>query len=332
MSDKAQKKPLDEYEWQISTKVKETHDTYTYTLAPVSNSQRLSFEIGQFVTLSALLKRPTASGGVEENLVNRAYSIASSPTRDFIQLTIKEEKPYGYINPTTGKSDAFAAYFNKQMKIGDKIKLKLNPKRDHFLWRVAAGLERNVAFWSGSNGAQSARSMIQYMEDNNDPEFRLVLFYSNTRLSIDGSNADLNQIKHHPVDSLNVIYYNWLVDIAKKLENLKVIFTFTREQEVPTTSPNDTSIISRKGRFFLNPDGSPERTLLKYCGKVQGLFNPICGSSSFINGTVRLPDGKINRGRGILQNLIELEGIKPEKTDKEQFYLLQLGEKHMNEK
>lgn len=314
-----------EFEWQISSKVKETHDTYTYTLLPVSESQRFDFEIGQFVTLSAFLIRPTESGGSEENLVNRAYSIASSPSRNFIELTIKEEKPYGYLNPTTGKSDSFAAYFNEQVKLGDRFKLKLNPNKEHFLWKVAAGIEKNVAYWSGANGAESARSLIQYMEDKNDPEYNLVLFYSNTKLSADSAKKDFDITEHHPVDTLNVIYYNWLIDITKKIENLKVIFNFTREQKVPITSPQDARIIYRKGRFFLNPDGSPERTLLKYRGKVEALFNPICGSSSFINGTVMLPNGKINKGKGILQNLMELEGVKPEKIDKEQFYLQQVG-------
>ncbi len=320
----SERKSQEGHEWQITEKVKETHDTYTYTLLPVSTSQRFNFNIGQFVTLNTLLKRPNATGGFEESLVNRAYSIASSPTRDSIELTIKEEKPYGYLNPATGKSDAFAAYFNQQVKIGDKIRLKLNQAKEHFLWKVAAGIEKNVAYWSGANGAQSARSLIQYMEDKRGPEFNLVLFYSNTKLSTDNAS---NQIynEHHPVDSLNVIYYNWLINIARKLENLKVIFTFTREQEIPTASPKDTRIIYRKGRFFLNPEGSPERTLLKYGKHVETSFNPICGSSAFINGIVRLPNGKINRGKGILQNLMEIEGIKPEKTDKEQFYLQQAG-------
>ena len=321
-----------EFEWQISSKVKETHDTYTYTLLPVSESQRFDFELGQFVTLSAFLIRPTESGGSEENLVNRAYSIASSPSRNFIELTIKEEKPYGYINPTTGKSDSFAAYFNEQVKLGDRFKLKLNPNKEHFLWKVAAGIEKNVVYWSGANGAQSARCLIQYMEDKKDLEYNLVLFYSNTKLSVDSAKKDFNITEHHPVDTLNVIYYNWLIDITKKIENLKVIFNFTREQEVPITSPQDARIIYRKGRFFLNPDGSPERTLLKYRGKVEALFNPICGSSSFINGTVMLPNGKINKGKGILQNLMELEGVKPEKIDKEQFYLQQVGANQQEEK
>ena len=313
-----------EHEWQITEKVKETHDTYTYTLTPFSASQRFNFAIGQFVTLSAILKRPTASGGVEESTVNRAYSIASSPTRDYIELTIKEEKPYGYTNPVTGKSDAFAAYFNQQVKIGDKIKLKLNPVKEHFLWKVAAGIEKNVAYWSGANGVQSARCMIQYMEDKKDPEFNLILFYSNTKLSTENADSRIGDVENHPIDSLNVIYYNWLINVAKKLANVKVIFTFTREQEIPTAS-KDARIVFRKGRFFLNLDGSSERTLLKYGDNVETSFNPICGSSAFINGTVRLPDGKINKGKGILQNLMELEGVKPEKTDKEQFYLQQAG-------
>lgn len=325
MSEKhSERRSSDEYEWQITEKVRETHDTYTYTLKPSSASQRFNFGIGQFVTLSALLKRPKVTGGFEESLVNRAYSIASSPTRDYVELTIKEEKPYGYINPITKKSDAFAAYFNQQVKIGEKIKLKLNPSKEHFLWKVDAGIEKNIAYWSGANGAQSARCLIQYMEDKKDPDLNLVLFYSNTRLSKENANDKTSKPEHQPVESLNVIYYNWLIEATKKLDNLKVVFTFTREQEIPTAS-NDSRVVYRKGRFFLNPDGSPERTLSKYGNNVETSFNPVCGSSAFINGIVRLPDGKINKGKGILQNLIELEGIRSEKTDKEQFFLHHVG-------
>ena len=315
----SERKSPGEYEWQITDKVRETHDTYTYSLKPNSVSQRFNFGLGQFVTLSTMLKRPIASGGFEESVVSRAYSIASSPMRDYIDLTIKEEKPYGYINPVTKKSDAFAAYFNQQVKIGDKIKLRLNPAKEHFLSKVDSGIEKNIAYWSGANGAQSARCLIQYMEDKKDSGLSLVLFYSNTKLSIETENGETSNTDHYPVKSLNVIYYNWLINAAKKLDNLKVVFTFTREQEIPTSKISRVNF--RKGRFFLNPDGSPERTLSKYGNDVETSFNPICGSSAFINGTVRLPDGKINKGKGILQNLMELEGIRPEKTDKEQFYL-----------
>ena len=314
-------KTTEEYKWQIVDRIKETPDTYTYTFTPISTSQRFEFAIGEFVTISVLLMRPTASGILEESMVQRTYSIASSPTRDLIKLTIKDEKPYGYINPVTKKADGFAAYFFEQLKIGDKISIRLNPNKNHFLSKIAAGMEKDIAYWSGANGAESARCLIQYMEDTKDTDINLTLFYSNPTLYV------VN--KQDTTPSLNVIYYEWLIKLAKKMENLRVIFTFTREKESRISSSTSIysdhpGIVYRTGRFFSNPDGTSERTLSKYHnGKVEKSFNPICGSSGFINGTIRLPDGKIKRGRGIMQNLLEIEGIRQEKIDTEQYYLQQ---------
>src|SRR5919202_3849460 len=154
-----------ELEWKIINKFSETPDTYTYSFVPTSKSQEIKFNIGQSVTISAFLKRPSASGRFEEDSVERTYSIASSPTRDKIDLTIKDEKPYGYINPTTKKADGFAAYFFEQFKVGDKIKVRLNPTKNHFLWKIASGMEKNIAYWSGSNGPESASRLIQFMAD-----------------------------------------------------------------------------------------------------------------------------------------------------------------------
>src|ERR671930_2734790 len=158
----------EEYEWQIINKVSETPDTYTYSFVPTSESQQAKFNIGQSVTISAFLNRPLSSGKLEENLVERTYSIASSPTRDKIDLTIKDEKPYGYINPATGKADGFAAYFFEQYTIGQKLKVRLNSAKNHFLSKIAAGIEKDIAYWSGANGAEPARSLIQLMEDTQE--------------------------------------------------------------------------------------------------------------------------------------------------------------------
>ena len=49
--------------------------------------------------------------------------------------------------------------------------------------------------------------------------------------------------------------------------------------------------------------------------------------SGFINGIVKLPNGKIERGKGIMQDLMDIEGVKPEKIDKEQYYLEVVGVK-----
>jgi NAD(P)H-flavin reductase len=303
----------DYYELQIVNRVKETPDTYTYSFSPTTASQKFRFSIGQFVTINAFLRRPTTSGKFEESLVQRAYSIASSPTRDLVELTIKDEKPYGYINPITGKADGFSAYFFEQTRVGDKIKVKLNSSKDHFLSKIDAGIEKNIAYWSGFNGAESARCLIQYIEDIRDPEIYLTLFYSNPRLYLDEDER-----------TVNVIYYDWLIEKAKKIENFKIVFTFTRQEE-PALSSDHPRIVYRKGRFFVGPNGELERTLMKYHGNTDSSYNPICGSSGFINGIVKLPNGKIEKGRGIMQDLIEIEGVKPEKIDKEQYYLQVVG-------
>ncbi len=203
-----------------------------------------------------MLKRPTATGSLEEDIVQRAYSITSSPNRDHIELTIKCEKPYGYIRPGANKADGFAAYFFEQIKIGDKLQVKLNPNKDHFLSRIA-GMEKNIAYWSGANGAESARGLIQYMEDTKDPEFNVTLFYSNPRLYA-------SEVQHN--NTVNIIYYDWLINRAKNMENLKVVFTFTREKELEVFSDHPR-IIFRSGRFFSNPDGREERTLKISQGK-----------------------------------------------------------------
>ena len=58
----------EDHQWQIINRIKETPDTFTYVFSPVSASQRCPFTVGQFVTISALLKRPTATGNLDESL------------------------------------------------------------------------------------------------------------------------------------------------------------------------------------------------------------------------------------------------------------------------
>ncbi|MGI0088427.1 MAG: hypothetical protein ACREBI_10810 [Nitrosotalea sp.] len=291
-------------EWQITSKVQETANTYTYTF---STGKKSEISIGQFVTIGTHLKRPTASGGTEESFVERAYSIASSPSRDNVELTVKCEKPYGYINPALKKADGFAAYFFEQAKIGDKVKVKFGLKKDHFLSKVASGTEKDIAYWSGENGAESARGLVQYMQDRPDLGIKLVLFYSNPHLYL-GTDK-----------TVNVIYYNWLVEMAKKMENFRVVFTFTRDAEVPAS--DHPRVFFRKGRFFVDPSGGAEKTLSKYHENPKSAFNPICGSSGFIMGVTQGQDGKLVKGKGIMQDLMETEGIDAKKIDKEQFYL-----------
>jgi hypothetical protein len=191
--------------------------------------------------------------------------------------------------PRASKADGFAAYFFEQIKIGDKIHVKLNPNKDHFLSRIAAGMEKNITYWSGANGTESARCLIQYMEDTKNPEFNLTLFYSNPALYA-------SEVQHN--NTVNIIYYDWLINMAKKMENLKIVFTFTREKELLDDTSDHPRIVFRTGRFFSNSNGTEERTLSRYHRDGENSFNPICGSG-FINGIVRQPDGKVDLYRRV---------------------------------
>jgi hypothetical protein len=91
------------------------------------------------------------------------------------------------------------------------------------------------------NGTESARCLIQYIEDIRDPEIYLALFYSNPKLYVDEDER-----------TINVIYYDWLIEKAKKIENFKIVFTFTRQEE-PALSSEHPRIVYRKGRFFVGP-------------------------------------------------------------------------------
>ena len=116
-------------------------------------------------------------------------------------------------------------------------------------------MEKDIAYWSGANGAESARCLIQYMEDMKDMNVNLTLFYSNPTLY-----TKTNKVIQ---SSVNVIYYEWLIKMARKLDNFRVIFTFTREREPPVHSDHPR-VIYRNGRFFVGPDGTNEKTLSKY--------------------------------------------------------------------
>jgi len=145
------------------------------------------------------------------------------------------------------------------------------------------------------------------MEDKPEIGLRLTLFYSNPHLHVSDTDK-----------TIDVIYYNWFIEKAKKIENFKVIFTFTRDKDMPTS--DHPRVVFRTGRLFVDQNGEVERTLTKYHGSSQ-TFNPICGSSGFITGTTMGTDGKLEKRRGIMQDLMEVEGITADKIDKEQFYL-----------
>lgn len=100
------------------------------------------------------------------------------------------------------------------------MKVRLNQNKNHFLSKVAAGIEKSVAYWSGSNGAELVRGLLQFMEDTKNPDLYLTLFYSNPSFS---GNEDKS--------FSNIIYYEWLVEMGKKIENLSCFYFYERKRD-----------------------------------------------------------------------------------------------------
>jgi hypothetical protein len=45
----------------------------------------------------------------------------------------------------------------EQMKMGDKVRVRSNPNKNHFLSRIDEGREKNIAYWSGANGCGTCK-------------------------------------------------------------------------------------------------------------------------------------------------------------------------------
>ena len=145
------------------------------------------------------------------------------------------------------------------------------------------------------------------MEDTKDPSINITLFYSNPSLYADEQKK-----------GLKVIYYNWLMSMAKKWRTLSYL-SFT-EMESFILARSSERIFYRKGRF-LQRQSEKEMTLSKYHGNSNTSFNPVCGRRRFYQRCVKLPDGRIERRKGIIQDLMDIERVTPDKIDKEQYYL-----------
>ena len=282
-----------QYEMKIEKIKQESKDSKSFILIPIDFSQGLfDYKPGQFFLLESEISRPKdlkfsneknkmiGSEKKENVLVKKAFSCVSSPKEDFIELLVKSE------------GGNFAPFFLEQAKVGDTC--KLGKPSGFFMKNIFENNEKQIACWSVGSGIPSTISLMRYVLEN-DLNKKIVVFDSNKTVD-------------------DIIFHEEIKELVNKSENFSVVFTLTREQEIPNSKEK---IFYEKGRFFTS-----ENTLKKYTGENwKNFFNTICGSSSFINGLKRNEKGiptKIDKG--IEDILIEL-GIKKEKIDKDQYYL-----------
>ncbi len=162
--------------------VRETHDTKTYRLRL---DGQMPFKPGQF---AVLVIPPELGGGPQ---YSRAYSMASSPTEDLIDLTMK------VVGSVTTKMDSFTA----------GIKVNLQGPFGRFVFDEEK--HKDVVVIAGGTGIAPFRSMWRYIHDKKlSNKFTVLVSYKT---------------------SSDVIYEKELDEIQKR--GVKVCVTVTRDAE-----------------------------------------------------------------------------------------------------
>ncbi len=164
--------------------VRETHDTKTYRLK-LENGAKMDFKPGQFVVL---VIPPELGGGPQ---FSRAYSIASSPTEELIDLTMN------VVGAVTQKMDT----------LDTGAKLNLTGPFGKFVFDE--NKHKDIVMIAGGTGIAPFRSFWRYVHEKNlDTKMTALVSYKTAS---------------------DVIYKRELEEIEKK--SAKVYVTVTREEE-----------------------------------------------------------------------------------------------------
>ena len=122
-------------EAEVVEVIKETKDTHTLRL---KLENRFEWEVGQFLMVQA---------DIDGKSVRRAYSIASSPTRELVDITVRQTE-----TPTMSK-------FLNERKVGDILNVK-GP-----YGRFIMDDSRKVFCLAAGSGITPFRAMLQYFID-----------------------------------------------------------------------------------------------------------------------------------------------------------------------
>ena len=286
------------YSVRIEKIAKETEDSKAYVFVPVGDSQGMfDYMPGAFFMLESEIEKPESlkfdpkvrglvgSGKTVRVKERKAYSAVSSPTeKEHIELLVKSER------------GVFAPYFLEQAKVGDRC--TLDGPQGKFMKKLFEAKENEICCWSAGSGIPSTISLMRYKLDEG-LKTKIIVFDSNK------TTAD-------------IIYLTRIKELVKGSEDLKAVFTITRETPDAIPKSWDSQIEFRSGRFW--PEG--ENTLEKYAGNNwRNTFNTICGSSTFINGKGRDEQGRVAKiGMGIEDNLLGVD-VPEHKIDRDQYYL-----------
>ncbi|MBS3137017.1 oxidoreductase [Candidatus Woesearchaeota archaeon] len=174
----------------VTEVITETHDTKTLRFG-FSKDKRIDFIPGQFIMLAI----PTEKDG-KKTIVNRSYSVASSPTKDYLDLTIKEVP------------DGFTSKQLQNTEVGEEF--EFSGPYGNFVFNEKK-MQKIVLIGSGS-GISALHSIIQYIQDK-ELDTRATLIYSNKT----------------PDD---IIYKKELLEMNDDMPNFNLFLTITRPEEM----------------------------------------------------------------------------------------------------
>ena len=161
----------------------ETHDTKSIKF---EKPQGFNYKAGQYCIFEHNLG---------EDLIKRSYSLSSSPTENFLQITVKHI-PNGIMST-----------YLHQMKIGDSL-VFVGPI-GKFVFDESF---KNVVFIAGGSGISPFRAMCKYVFDKNIKDIKITVIY--------GSRS--------PED---IIMVNELNDYLKGHPNFKLYLTVDRPND-----------------------------------------------------------------------------------------------------
>lgn len=172
----------------LKNKLALARDTFEFTFP---KPQNFNFKPGQYLEW-------TLPGLKTDGRGNRRYfTIASSPTEEFLKLGIK------FNNPTSSFKRALREWASDG-------KIAAGQLMGDFV--MPSDRNKKLVFIAGGIGVTPFRSMIKYLLDKNEKR-DIVLFYANK--------------------TKDEIAYKELFDEAQKALNIKVIYILTEEQTVP---------------------------------------------------------------------------------------------------
>ncbi|MBS3128687.1 hypothetical protein J4410_06075 [Candidatus Woesearchaeota archaeon] len=176
---------------KITSIKSETDDTKIFRFK-YTTDERMDFKAGQFVMVHDIQVEKDG----EKKKVNRAYSIASSPGKDFIDLVIKEEHP-----------GLTSSYWVNKVKKDQEFEIK----GPYGKFMYTEDVKGDVVLLGAGSGIAPLRGIAQFITEKKLP-VKVFLVFSNKT-------------------SRDIICKSEFLDMEENNDNFEVHFTVTREPE-----------------------------------------------------------------------------------------------------